>query len=83
MFILFFTTSMGNMSRGFIVIESSSGTKQGGPLNGHLFDLTHYCTFLGTITWTPNCVFPSLMDDTHILGPMNEVIFNFDHLSTN
>jgi hypothetical protein len=30
----------------------------------------------------PNYVFPSLIDNTHIVGPMNEIIPTFDHLST-
>jgi hypothetical protein len=32
--------------------------------------------------WAPIYVFPSLTDDTHIMGPMNEIIRAFDHLST-
>jgi hypothetical protein len=32
--------------------------------------------------WAPIWVFPSLADDTHIVGPMNEIIRAFDHLST-
>ncbi len=30
----------------------------------------------------PNYVFPSLKDDSHIMGPMNEITHAFDHLST-
>jgi hypothetical protein len=41
-FILFFTTSMGNMSKGFSIIESSSSTKQGDRLGDILFVLAHY-----------------------------------------
>jgi hypothetical protein len=44
--------------------------------------LAHYQVFLKTITWAPYCVFPSLSDDTHIVGPMNEITCTFDHLST-
>jgi hypothetical protein len=40
-FILLFTIKMGNMSRVFIIIESSLGTRQGDPLNGLLFALAH------------------------------------------
>jgi hypothetical protein len=29
-----------------------------------------------------NCIFPSLIDDTHIMGLMNEITYAFDHLST-
>jgi len=45
--------------KGIIIIESSSGMKQGDPLNGLLFALAHYQTFLKTIAQTFNCVFPS------------------------
>jgi hypothetical protein len=30
----------------------------------------------------PSCVFPSLANDIHIMGPMNEITCAFDHLST-
>jgi hypothetical protein len=30
----------------------------------------------------PNYIFPSLADDTHIVGLMNEITYAFDHLST-
>jgi hypothetical protein len=29
----------------------------------------------------PSCVFPSLIDDNHIVGPMNEIIHAFDLFS--
>jgi len=32
--------------------------------------------------WAPNYVFPSLTDDTCIVGPMSEITCAFDHLST-
>jgi hypothetical protein len=51
---------------GATIIESSLSMKQGNPLKGLLFALAHYRTFLETIAQAPNCVFPSLMDDTHI-----------------
>jgi len=30
----------------------------------------------------PNYVFPSLTDNTHIMGPLSEITHAFDHLST-
>jgi hypothetical protein len=68
----------GRHVEGVTIIESSSSTKQGDPLGGPLFPLTHYQTLLKTIVWAPNCVFPSLMDDTHIMKPMNELSCTFD-----
>jgi len=55
--------------------------KQGDPLEGLLFALAHYWAFLETIVWAPNYVFPSLVDDTHIMGPMSKIVLAFDHLS--
>jgi hypothetical protein len=52
------------------------------PLKGHLFALAHYWTLLKTIVQAFNCVFQSLMDNTHIGGPMNEIVLAFDHLLT-
>jgi hypothetical protein len=54
--------------------------KKGDPLKGSLFALTHYQTFLKTIVQAHNYVFPSLINNTHIVGPMNEIILAFDHL---
>ncbi len=55
-----------------------------------LIFLAHYQALLETITRAPNYVFPSLVDDTHIVGPMNgithimghtnEITHTFDHL---
>jgi hypothetical protein len=67
---------------GVTIIESFSSTKQGDRLGGILFTLDHYQTLLKTITWAPKCIFPSLIDDTHIEGPMNEITHVFYHLST-
>jgi hypothetical protein len=64
------------------IIELSSSTKQGDPLEGLLFALAHYWTFLKTIAQAFNYIFPSLVDDTHIVGPLSEITFTFDHLST-
>jgi len=47
-------------------------------LSGFLFVLAHYQILLETITWAPNCVFPSLTDDIH---SMSEITCAFGHLS--
>ncbi len=67
---------------GVTIIESTLGMKQGDPLRGPLFVLAHYRTFLNTITWALSYVFPSLTDDTHIMGPLSEITCAFDHFST-
>ncbi len=65
--------------KGITTVESSLSTRQGDPLSGIFFC---FRTFLETIMWTLNYVFPSLANNTHIMGPINEVILAFDHLST-
>jgi hypothetical protein len=67
---------------GVTIIESFSGVKRSDPLGGLLFALAHYRTLLETIVRTPSYVFSSLVDNTHIMGPMNEITYTFDHLST-
>jgi hypothetical protein len=64
------------------IIDLSLNTRQGDPLGGPLFVLAHYQAFLETIMRAPSYVFPSLVDDTHIVGPLNEITRVFDHLLT-
>jgi hypothetical protein len=64
------------------IIESSLGTKPGDPLKDPLFALAHHWTFLKTIMQAPIYVFPSLVDNIHIMGPMNEITYTFNQLST-
>ncbi len=78
MLILLFITNMCNMKEGVTIIEFSLGMKQGDTLGCALLALAHYRTLLKTIAWTPSCVFPSLVDDTHIVGPMSEIAPTFD-----
>jgi hypothetical protein len=56
--------------------------KHDNPLGSPLLALAHYQTLLKTIVQAPIHVFPSLIDDIHIMGPMNKIIFTFDHLLT-
>jgi len=56
--------------------------KYSDPLKGPLFVLAHYQILLKAIAQTPNYVFPSLVNNTHIVGPMSEIVPAFDHLST-
>jgi hypothetical protein len=56
--------------------------KHDNPLGSHLLALAHYQTLLKTIVQAPIRVFPSLITDIHIMGPMNKFFFTFDHLLT-
>jgi hypothetical protein len=67
---------------GVTFIESFLGMKQGDPLGGPLFVFAHYQSLLEAIVRTTNYVFPSLTNNIHIVGPMNEITNAFDHLST-
>jgi hypothetical protein len=67
---------------GVTIIELFSSTKQGDTLRGPLFALAHYQVLLKTIMQTPNCVLPSLVDETHIVRPINEILYVFYHLLT-
>jgi hypothetical protein len=67
---------------GVTIIESFSSMKEGDPLGGPLFILPHYQALLKTIMWAPSFIFPSLIDNIHIMGPMNEIIHIFYHLLT-
>ncbi len=67
---------------GVTFIESSLSTRQGDPLGGLLFSFAHYQSLLKTIARAPNYVFPSLTNNTHIMGPMSEITHAFDHLLT-
>ncbi len=70
----------GQHEEGVTIIESSSGTRKGYFLWSNIFALAHYQALLKTIVQTFSYVFPSLVDDTHIVGPMNEIISVFDLL---
>jgi hypothetical protein len=72
----------GRHVEGVTIIESFSGMRQSDPLKSLLFVLAHYRTFVETISWALNYVFPSLVDNTHIVGPVTKITYAFDHFST-
>ncbi len=67
---------------GITIIESFLSMRQGDLIGGFSFALTHYRTLLKTITHAPSCIFPSLANDTHIMGPLSEIIHVFYNLCT-
>ncbi len=81
-FIFLFTSNMGNMKRGSSLLSYFQAQGKGDPLGGPLFVVAHYRTFLKIIMQAPKCVFPSLADDTHIVGTMSKVVLAFNHLLT-
>jgi hypothetical protein len=77
--ILLFTTSMGGMWKGSPLLNNFQAQGKVTPLGGFLFTLTHYQALLKTIVLAPNYIFPSLMNDTQIVGPLNEITRAFDY----
>ncbi len=61
-----------------IVIPSTMGTHQGDPL-GALFALAHFKTLCSTVSCFLSCLFPSIVDDIHIIGPFSIVSFAYEH----
>jgi len=52
------------------VIPSAMGTHQGDPLGRALFVLAHLKTLRSTTSHFPSYLFPSITDNTHIIGPI-------------
>jgi len=58
------------------------GTHQGDPLGGALFALVHFRALCFTINHFPFCLFPSITNDIHIIGPPSIVSFTYEHFET-
>jgi hypothetical protein len=58
----------------FIVISSESSTQHGDPLGVVLFALAHFRALHSIATTHLTCVFPSLANDTHMIGPTLDVL---------
>ncbi len=52
-----------------ITIFSAMGTHQGDPLRKALFALAHFKALHFVANHFPFCLFPSIANDTHIIGP--------------
>ncbi|KAL2643240.1 hypothetical protein R1flu_010827 [Riccia fluitans] len=62
------------------LLSSESGTCQGDPLGGALFALAHLHALRIVASKHSLCLFPSLADDTHIVGPFEAVVPAFHAL---
>jgi len=58
------------------------GTHQGDPWGGALFALAHFRALHSTINHFPFCLFPSIADDIHIIGPISIISFAYEHFQT-
>ncbi len=54
-----------------IVIPFTMGTYRGDPLGGALFALAHFKALHFIVSHFSSCLFPSIVDDTHIIGVMD------------
>jgi hypothetical protein len=52
---------------------------QGDPLGGALFALTHCKALCFIANYFPSCVFPSIANNIHIVGPPSIVSSTYEH----
>ncbi len=71
-----------NCENDFTIIPFAMGTHQGDPLGGPLFVLTHFRALSSIVNHFPSCLFPSIVDDTHIISPPLVVSFAYGHFQT-
>jgi hypothetical protein len=69
---------LGNLS----IIQSSISTCHGDPLGGFLFTLVHFCVFHNSTDHIPSCLFPSIVNDTHIIKCALVVFKVFHHFTS-
>jgi hypothetical protein len=57
-----------------IIILFAMGTCQGDPLGGALFTLTHFMAMRFTTNHFLSCLFPTIANDNHIIGPFHCIL---------
>ena len=70
---------VGGCEEVVVEIDSATGTRQGDPLGGALFALDHQQALRASAATFQDCAFPSIADDTHIVGPPARVVEAFLH----
>jgi hypothetical protein len=65
-----------------MIIPFAKGTRQSDPLRGALFALIHFKALCFIVNHFPFCLFPSIVDDIHIIGPLSIVPFAYEHYKT-
>jgi hypothetical protein len=58
------------------------GIQQGDLLRGALFALAHFRALCSTTSHFPSCLFPSILNDTHIINPLSIVSSAYEHFQT-
>ncbi len=71
-----------------IIIPSAMGICQGDPLGGlgggggALLVLAHFRALCSKISYFPSCLFPSIANDIHIIGPLSIISYAYEHFRT-
>ncbi len=65
-----------------IIILSTMRTYQGNPLGGALFTLTHFKALRSIVNCFPSCVFPSIVNNIHIISPPSIVSSIYEHFQS-
>jgi hypothetical protein len=62
-----------------IIIPSTMGTRQGDPWGRELFALTHFNVLRSIKNHFPSCLFPSVINNTHIISPPSILSLAYEH----
>jgi hypothetical protein len=63
-----------------IIIPFSMGTQQGDRFKRALFVLNHFRALCFITNCFPSCLFLSIANYTHIIGPLSIVLFVYEHV---
>jgi hypothetical protein len=63
-------------------IPFAMGTHQGDLLGRALFALAHFKALCSITSHFPSCLFPSIVDDIHIIGPPSIIYMNISRLNS-
>jgi hypothetical protein len=67
-----------------IIIPSAIAIRQVDPWGGgvRLFVSAHFKALHSIASLFPSCLFPSIVDDIHSIGPLSIVSFTYEHFQT-
>lgn len=63
-----------------MAISAKIITRQGDPLGGVLFVVAHLCVVWAPLDAFPNCLFPFVVDNTHIVALVFLIRYVYIHL---
>jgi hypothetical protein len=66
-----------------MIIPCIMETYQNDPLKSALFALTHFRTLHSIASHFPSCLFPYIVDDIHIIGPLSIISSAYEHSKLN